>query len=76
MRLGVVAVSNGGCGDEQFEWVVFLGVDLARLEFLLQLAHSLLSVAGETQLFLVTPKYRGTTSHARLAQHVVQNHYL
>lgn len=48
MRLRVVAVANGRSGYEQFERVV-LCIERPALQFLLQLAHALLTVTFETK---------------------------
>ena len=57
MCLVVVCVAYvGGC-DEQLKGIVFVHVQLAGLDLLLQLLHLLLAVAAEAQLLLVAPQH-------------------
>ena len=54
--LVVVAVADVGRGDEQLERVVFVDIQVASFDFLLELLHFLLPVAGEAELLPVAPE--------------------
>lgn len=41
----VVTVSDAGCGNEQFKWVVLIQIQCASFYFLLQLPHALFPIA-------------------------------
>ena len=54
--LVAVAVADVGRGDEQLERVAFVDIQVASFDFLLELLHFLLPVAGEAELLLVAPE--------------------
>lgn len=72
MCLMVIAVADICCCNEQLKWVFLIDIQLATLDFLLQLPHSLFSMRAKSQLLLVAPQHRGSSFDRRLGKHVVE----
>lgn len=72
MGVCVVAVADGGGGNEEGKGILLVGVEQATLGHFFDLAHSLFAVTAEVEVVFVAPKDRGACFDDSFGEEVVE----
>jgi hypothetical protein len=68
----IVAVADGGGGDEEGKGILLVGVEQATLGHFFDLAHSLLAVTAEVEVIFVAPEDRGAGFDDSFGEEIVE----